>query len=599
MNTALETLLTGLNAALRNQIRANDGLFDPLENKPSPSDHYGHVCAALALACGDEDDWNIGRQALLAWLTLDASSLGHLPFNRFALLLLRTVRQSRGLAPADEALIDAGINRCTLRRSYPSNNWSLLAQACRLIEAPPARKATESRRLCTLLDRWTTPKGCFIDFPANPGSRFSTPLAYHHKALFLTALACWYHDDAELARHARRLLDWLVHCWDPAGYAGGFGRSTHSLFGDACLIAGMILMGIEDSEEDQPIAALCRRLIRQRRADGLLWLNPAGAASGRASWDAYMHLSVYNAWAAAVIAIALHLRTSRPLPVQLQPAMWSATRTGLFHDEAAGLAYLRTKDDLNVLISTRGQPPQSYNADDAEFRYAGGVIVHLRASDDQPVAQPGIRISRQELLEQPALAGSIPLLVIEGACFVLDEFDACELTPHENGVRIVLTGRPKALFKQNRQDIANKLLAALDWRFLDGRLGRNAVLHREQLSTVDARVQIELSMIPGGTITTSHQLEIHTRIQIEHLNPHGQAGHRDCGLEQYPAADMSAKSEEKAFPSSIGRGSTFAGGAFMIKAGTPYSVTSIALFPTPERPNANDFLDRTASRNTR
>src|SRR5690606_32250739 len=153
-NAALDSLLEGLTAALREQIRPGIGLFDPLDDQPSPPDHYGHLCAALALACGSEHDWEAGRQALQTWLALDAERPGHLPFNRLALLLLRSVLAERGVDAADEAMIEAGLARCRLRRRYPSNNWSLLAQTCRLIEAPARRKALESRRLCKLLERW-------------------------------------------------------------------------------------------------------------------------------------------------------------------------------------------------------------------------------------------------------------------------------------------------------------------------------------------------------------------------------------------------------------------------------------------------------------
>ncbi|MDO9598627.1 MAG: hypothetical protein Q7J47_12975 [Azoarcus sp.] len=520
MNAALDTLFAGLNTALRNHIQPHDGLFDTLENSPSPSDHYGHVCAALALACGEEDDWNIGRQALEAWLRLDASRLGHLPFNRLALLLLRTVLGTRGLAGSDETLIDAGLRRCTLRRSYPSNNWSLLAQTCRLIEAPAAHKATESRRLCDLLQRWTTPKGCFIDFPKNPGTRFSTPLAYHHKALFLTALSCWYHDDTELTLHAQRLLDWLVHCWDPAGYAGGFGRSSHSLFGDGSLIAGLILIGIKDDDENQPIAALSHRLAHQRRDDGFLWLNPAGLESGAASWDSYMHLSVYNAWAAAAIGAAMHLRRTQIAPTSCSATKWVAARSGLFHDEAAGLLYLRNDEGLNALISTRGQPPQSYSSQEADFRYGGASIIHLRIGTGPARVPPPVRVTRNALAKTPALAGWTPLLAADDEILALDEFETIAIDLDNRCLSIRLEGSAKFVFRPHPSGVTQRILAALDWRLLGGRLGRNAALHRNTPKHILARICLEITSERGG-VTISRKVEIRSSKKITYLNPQG------------------------------------------------------------------------------
>lgn len=474
-NAALQSLLTGLNDALKAHIRPDTGLFDPLDDAPSPPDHYGHVCAALALACAGEEDWETGRLALRAWLTLAPDALGHQPFNRLALLLLREVLGTRGMATADAELIETGLRRCTLRRRYPSNNWSLLAQTCRLIEAPDRQKPRESRRLCELLERWTTPKGCFIDFPENPGTHFSTPLAYHHKALFLTALACWFHDDPDLARHARRLCDWLLHCWDPAGYAGGFGRSTHSLFGDGCLIAGLILLGIDEADE-QPITALSQRIAQQRRSDGLLWLNPAGHDSGKASWDSYMHLSVYNAWAAAVVGTALQLRNRcRKRPT---PGRWAADAIGWFHDDDAGLGCLRTEAGLTAVISTRGQPPQSYSRDEADFRYAGGVVVHLRHPEFGLTIAPPVRVSRKELRLHPTAAGWTPLFSSGAELFELSEFDRVSTKLENNELRITLDGKAVQVFRPAASSMWQRIRSAIDWRCLDGRLGRLAVLDR-------------------------------------------------------------------------------------------------------------------------
>ena len=532
-NAALDALIDRLTAALGEQIRPGIGLFDPLDEQPSPSDHYGHLCAALALACGSEHDWRAGRQALQAWLALDTRRLGHLPFNRLALLLLRIVLAERGVDAADEGMIEAGLARCRLRRRYPSNNWSLLAQTCRLIEAPADRRALESRRLCELLERWTTAKGGFIDFPVKPGKRFATPLAYHHKALYLAALACWFHDDAELARHARRMLDWLVHCWDPAGYAGGFGRTTHGLFGDGCLIAGMMLMGIDDDERRQPIAALCRRLEAQRRPDGLLWLNPAGHESGRASWDSYMHLSVYNAWAAAIISAASRLRKAKDRPTHLIDTQWTADRTGLFHDDQAGLLYLRTQQGLNASLSTRGQPPQAYSRNEADFRYAGGVLIHLRIGQGTPLVAPPIRTTRAALLASPVLAGWTPLLKAGGTLYSVDSFEDFRIFESPETWRISLTGRASELFRPPPRTLWKRAVATLDWRLLGGRLGRKAVLNRGTLDRLSAHLEINFSRT-GHAFATSLNLDKETQDQIEYLNPLGHLV--DEGLTKYTTA---------------------------------------------------------------
>jgi hypothetical protein len=535
-NAALQSLLTGLNAALKAHIRPDTGLFDPLDHKPSPPDHYGHVCAALALACAGKQHWDTGRLALQAWLDLPPDRLGHLPFNRLALLLLREVLGAEGLVAADAQRIDAGLRRCTLRRRYPSNNWSLLAQTCRLIEASPANKAHECRRLCALLERWTTPKGCFIDFPENPGKHFSTPIAYHHKALFLTSLACWFHDDEALTNHARRLCDWLVHCWDPAGYAGGFGRSTHSLFGDGCLIAGLILLDI-DKTDPQPIAALSQRIVQQRRSDGLLWLNPAGHESGTASWDSYMHLSVYNAWAAAVVGAALHLQRCR----DHSPARskWSANQTGWFHDDVAGLGCLRTASGMTAVISTHGQPPQAYSRDEADLRYAGGIVVHLNHPDYGTLVSPPTRVGRAELERHPELAGWTPLFRTGNELFGLTDFERISASLDGHRLQIVLEGNATAVFRPAPTSVWQRVKSAIDWRYLGGRVGRMAVLHRRKHLGIQAKLRLSLATTAASPILGT-RLVLFDAPEPEtiYLNPQGRTWPGPCtpsGADAEPA----------------------------------------------------------------
>lgn len=520
MTTELEALLRGLNCALHDNIRADTGLFDTEEQGPSPSDHYGHTAATLALATGSHEQWVRGRQALRAWLDTDAHRIGHLPFNRLMLLLTRSVLSSNDADAAGKLMLEEGLRRCTLRRTYPSNNWSLLAQTCRLIEAEPARREAEADRLCALFERWTTAKGAFIDFPSRPRESFSTPLAYHHKALFLAALACWFHDDPRLACHARRLLDWLVHCWDSAGYAGGFGRSTHSLFGDGCLIAALVLMGVEHGDGDEPVRALCNRLDAQRRSDGFLWLNPAGHESGTASWDSYMHLSVYNAWAAAVAGTAIHLRKTRPIPASLENTRWTASQHGLFHDEEAGLACLRTAEGHNVLISTRGQPPQSFSRTEADFRYAGGTIVHLRISDGPPLIPPPVRVARSELMEHPSVAGWTPVFRTSGETLVLDQFSSVSIGQEGSSLEVKLKGTARALFRRTPNTLLERLVATVDWRLLRGLLGRRAALTRSPSVRVSGALTLTLTPeIHGTSITRLTVLD--TQIPTERLNPSG------------------------------------------------------------------------------
>ena len=494
---ALDQLLDGLTTAIAEWVHPNLGLVDAHTGKATPPDHYGQACAALAL-CSPNQGMACKRDAALAaWLDTPDSQIGHLPFNRLALHLMGTLFADQ-FDSTQAALIQAGIQRCRLRRRYPSNNWTLLATTCTLIEAAPAQRPRHARALAGMIRRWTTHKGGFIDYPANPGNAICTPLAYHHKALFLGALALRFCADDELAGQTRRLFDWLVHCWDDAGYAGGFGRSTHALFGDACLIAALILLGVD---EHGPADALARRLHRQLRPDGFLWLDPWGPTQGTRHWDDYMHLSVYNAWAAAILRAAREVQARYPLAPALQTLQWQANRSGLFHDEEAGLASWRDETGDVILLSTTGQPPQAPAPCTADLRYSGGRIYHLRV-DSQAVMAPGYRGPLSQLQSTPALADATPLLREGSRLCVIDRYPGPVLAATTGGFSLRLRGQVHLVAPSPATTLRGRIVAAIDWRLLGGRLGRGANLKRTPLPGYDATRTLQLDAGPQGVTVT-------------------------------------------------------------------------------------------------
>ena len=159
-------------AALAELVDAQGVLHDPVDGRESPSDHYGSLFAALALATRTEPDprW---RPALDRWLARPASERGHAPFNRLALLLLRDRLQRAGaLTEDDRQRLARGLSACPIAARYPSNNWVLLAAACRLLEAQAGRpRRAATARFARLATRWFTPAGAFIDAPALPAHR--------------------------------------------------------------------------------------------------------------------------------------------------------------------------------------------------------------------------------------------------------------------------------------------------------------------------------------------------------------------------------------------------------------------------------------------
>ncbi len=558
IDPVLDDLLQRLTTALAAQVVPGIGLRDPLRDAPTPADHYGNLSAAVALACAGQTD--ACTETLRAWIALPPGKRGHLPFNRLLLLMLR----SPGVANDGlHSRIDEALTLCPLSDDYPSNNWTLLAAACRVLEAPAERRAIAAQAFSALIDRWTTPDGGFIDFPAQAADICATPLAYHHKALFLATLVAWHHDTPELGAQIQRLLDWAARCWDPAGFAGGLGRSTHALFGDGCLLAALILADRAPAEKRRsghnpeardPVTALAARLQRQRRDDGLLWLNPARAADGAGGWDEYMHLSVYNAWAAAIIAFACVLRSGRTgaaAPACLRALRWrGGDAVEGWHDAAAGLFCARAASGATLLFATRGQAPQAFSRDQVELRYAGASLAHWSCAAGRLLVPPPVRAPRAALAAAPALAGWTPLLQSGGALYGVSAFGRVETGPVSGGYRIMLEGSPVALTRAAPDTLWRKIVSALDWRLAGGRYGRGEALRRARLEAVRARLQVDIRLQPP-LIRWRLELDNGGARPVDYLNPLGHAVIADAGWSIDEASPPVHEWRTAALPSSL------------------------------------------------
>lgn len=525
----LDDCLVGFRKALAAQLDADLGLMDPLIGQATPPDHYGQTATALALKllrnpC--DALWKIPFQARCA---TPAELLDHAPFNRLVLLLL-----SRTLDATDPVfeLVMKEITRCKLQSHYPSNNWTLLAQVCELLETDPgsvtARRLSE--RSLLQLDQWLTSGGGFIDYPRHPerAGQLATPVAYHSKALLLTTLASLHTGEPAWAQRMERMLTWTMMCWDGGGHVGGLGRSTHALFGDACLVACLVLMGYADPEEKVNQETVGYRMLRgmlhrwrhQRRSDGFLRLNPA--AEDRSGWDSYMHLSVYNAWTAGLLAWARWRRTEMPDPWLPCEILNQTSLPMVMHDSRAGIMRVGTNDGFLVMVSTTGQAPQAFAREEVELRYAGALPFYA-AWLGHPICPPPVRLSLESLLKNPALAGWVTVLATDRGIWGLTDWQ-CELQEQgEDQITLVFTGWPRPLLKHSSSKFGVRLIEALDWRVLGGAWGRRAALRREPMKPIRSTMTLTIDLY-RPRITTALKLELDEGVKsVRLLNPCGHA----------------------------------------------------------------------------
>ncbi|WP_231362874.1 hypothetical protein [Thioalkalivibrio sp. ALJT] len=470
----LAALVSDVRVGLLARVEADGALVDACQNATTPRDHYAPVFLALALHSSCERD--VATEVLDHWASIPAKHRGHEPFNRLGLGLMAQMEDTE-----HHSAVAGRHEHCPLRSRYPSNNWGLLAQALRVREAEsPRRLAWERRRLRAQVRRWTTHEGGFIDFPRRPNAErgIATPVAYHLKYLLCLHLALGRGPDPELERALIRGLDWLRLFLTDAGYCGGFGRSNHALFGDACLLT--VLHGLlqrpgalrpDAAQEVLRVARNIRqRLERQRRDDGLLWLTPGGGCGEAAGWDGYMFLSVYNAWFAGLLSTTLNGHpwlTGTSLP-DWTPA-WNPEQ-GIHEDREAGLLRFRG-ERVDAQISTRGQAVQGFGRSMVDLRQAAVCPFHLEV-DGRPVVAPPARISAESLKKHPERAGGTPIVESAGALFGMTRLDAVTMEAVDAGVVLTGSGSPVRLTRAPERTFGDRLRATLDWRLLGGHLGR-------------------------------------------------------------------------------------------------------------------------------
>ena len=522
----LDDVLERLRLALGEQVRPVSGLMDPVNGRATPRDHYGQTAAALALMLLDPPGSEAWRIAFAAWQAVPDASIGHDPFNRFLLGLLAEHMHLRG--ETGDALRDVSraAGRCRLQRSYPSNNWTLLARLCELLEAEGRTRRSKSMRLRRLFDRWLTPAGGFIDYPARPGSTpyGATPIAYHHKALLVVVMAAEYSGDEAWQPYIEKLLGWSLQVWDGKGHVGGFGRSTHALFGDACLVASLLLLGAADAavRETAParmLQGVLQRWSGQFRADGLLGLNPADVRQPGSGWDGYMHLSVYNAWTAAIVGWA----RARAATIPRSETYLAQLRDPAPKPMAAQVDMLRLgrPEAMLALVGARGQPPQAFSRTEVELRYAGGTPFHMTWRGRVLCPAP-IRVQREILRHNPALAGWTPLFEANGMLYGLTDFESFHREELGDSVRVTLHGQALALHRSPPVGSSARVLAGLDWRLLGGAIGRREALTRESLSGLYGTIILAISHI-HPRITQKVRLDYRGEPPVTYLNPAGHA----------------------------------------------------------------------------
>lgn len=361
-----------LKSLTKNQLE-NGTLYDKVDHSNTPDDHYAHTFFALAAYLSYRCQNAYEEKALEYFSNIPNKKRGHHEFNLLACLLIREIlTQGRLASPPQSSCFDlltdyikkapfeAGEN------TAHGNNWVAIQALDLLLRYHQFKVPDDLQRANHLIDhyvlRWQLPDGIFYDTPRSPNAKYiKTPLTYHAKFCMVLSLYAQISNRCDVYRAVLRGLDALSKLVSPNGEGFYFGRTNNAIFGYVSALYAyetMIRYLLSSKERDKITAdrviiyrqtadALFSYLKDMQEPEGSLRLTPGSIGLRKAGWDAYMHHTVYNAYASAILLMT-------PYTQVLKKDYPSDKRTFVYFLENSG--FLAVKHERNFLVmNTRGQ----------------------------------------------------------------------------------------------------------------------------------------------------------------------------------------------------------------------------------------------------
>lgn len=282
-------------------------LHEPHTGEPVPLDQYAQTSFAVAAMRAGElsNEENLrmaGIKALKTYLQTQESNRGHREFNTFAVseMLKDSQRGRYELPVSEETLVDtfgyeSGIT------TQQGNNWLLLRAACELrLEDMGVQPSYFYPLRLAMARSWVQSDGIIADAPRVPIAPVETPLTYHAKMTYLSAIIARYRP--RWLSIASKGIESLYAVSLPTGESLYFGRSENTIFGYASILGALSEL-FKLGYSEKIFAELSGRTSRYLR-DRFDPKNPTAfpvQGSNPDSIDEYVFDTVYSAYAAMVL----------------------------------------------------------------------------------------------------------------------------------------------------------------------------------------------------------------------------------------------------------------------------------------------------------
>jgi len=433
---------TDVTEYLLSQMDNRGVIFDVVDDAPTPNDHYAQTF--LAWASLNLTRYKEAELALSAFFEQPQGWWGHADFNSFALANICIHPQFSALSKQIKVKVEDYLKN-PLFKSAPgasvSNNWLAMQSATlALLGQVRRRQDWQEKAKKTIINyvlNWQLPDGLFVDSPIKPRtSKFATPLTYHVKICSMLIRYALLQNDQPAMTSALRGMKAFCGITFTNGSAFQLGRTNMGLFGYACALDALGNL-LERSLGDFALfvethQALIAQLERMQEPNGYIALNPAGDIAQRPSWDEYMHLTVYNAYFAA-------LATIRRVAWQKRAYNKRVERLTISLLPSSGLVYAYS-EETELLLSLSGQAVLGQGHLFCDNRYAGMNICHLTYKANTVIPPPPLDIESPNGPFKSTLLGFHPWFIHKKIDYQFKFFKVVELCIGKNNDFLLTQG---------------------------------------------------------------------------------------------------------------------------------------------------------------
>lgn len=440
---------------LKSCQRPNGTLYDEIDQGITPDNHYAHTFHSLALIqlyqlTNDITYLRSAEKALIYYFALPEKKRGHRELNNLAVLWIRSKfgNQLAEMKVNLEDRIEEYIGNMKFDSDLTenlSNNWTAIKAGCYALRYSILSlledRAEAKRLMHNFVLRCQLDDGLFYDWPPRAmAESCATPLAYHAKICMMLLEYYKCLREKPVLKAAVKGLRALSHFIAEDGETFYFGRSNNALFGYASAIyayeEASSLLNREKQEASQFRICAGRLLdfiTKWQSQDGHISITPNGEERIKCGWDEYMHNTVYNAYAAALLLMLPNKNTLKEKKTSIKPEE-------NFYAEHSGLLVIRRRNFF-LCLSTHGQsiPHDTLFSDS---RYYGMNIQCLKIRGIDIVPSPPCFITPLRNRLNPALAGFLPYIKVKSEVYSPRTWDKVKVEFYDNSVQVLAEGFP-------------------------------------------------------------------------------------------------------------------------------------------------------------